>query len=114
MKRTTPNRSSKPFATAAVAFALLSYATAAFAVGTEEQRRACTPDVFRLCASDIPSVDRIVACMRRQQSQLSPACAVFFQGSPQTRSISEPGWCQIAKEDESANRENWVKWCAAP
>ena len=35
--------------------------------GTEEQRVACTPDVLRLCSSEIPNVDRIVACLRREK-----------------------------------------------
>jgi len=42
--------------------------------GTEAQRQACTPDVFRLCASDVPNIPKIVACMKRQRSQLSPDC----------------------------------------
>ena len=42
--------------------------------GTEEQRVACTPDVLRLCSWEIPNVDRIVACLRREKSQLSVGC----------------------------------------
>jgi len=42
--------------------------------GTEEQRVACTPDVLRLCSWEIPHVDRIVACLRREKSQLSVGC----------------------------------------
>jgi len=42
--------------------------------GTEQQRIACTPDVLRLCSREIPNVDRIVACLRREKSQLSPGC----------------------------------------
>ena len=42
--------------------------------GTEEQRVACTPDVLRLCSWEIPDVDRIVACLRREKSQLSAGC----------------------------------------
>ena len=42
--------------------------------GTEEQRVACTPDVLRLCSWGIPNVDRIVACLRREKSQLSAGC----------------------------------------
>ena len=41
---------------------------------TEEQRAACTPDVFRLCSAAVPDVQRIIACMRRERSHLSPAC----------------------------------------
>jgi hypothetical protein len=42
--------------------------------GTEEQRVACTSDVLRLCSWEIPNVDRIVACLRRERSQLSAGC----------------------------------------
>jgi hypothetical protein len=42
--------------------------------GTEEQRAACTPDVLRLCSWEIPNVDRIVACLRREKSQLIAGC----------------------------------------
>jgi hypothetical protein len=42
---------------------------------TSAERAACKPDVFRLCASEIPNVGRIVACMKRERSKLSPACA---------------------------------------
>ena len=42
---------------------------------------ACTPDVWRLCGAQVPDVDRIVACLRRNTSQLSGRCrAVFEQG----------------------------------
>jgi hypothetical protein len=42
--------------------------------GTEQQRVACTPDVFRLCSWEIPNVERIVNCLRRERSQLSAGC----------------------------------------
>jgi len=47
--------------------------------GTEEQRVACTPDVLRLCSWDIPNVDRIVACLRREKSQLSAGCRLALK-----------------------------------
>jgi hypothetical protein len=46
--------------------------------GTQEQRRACTPDVYRLCASEIPNVRAITACLRRQRASLSDACRAVF------------------------------------
>jgi hypothetical protein len=46
--------------------------------GTEQQRVACTPDVFRLCAWEIPDVDRIVTCLRREKSRLSAGCRQVF------------------------------------
>jgi hypothetical protein len=47
--------------------------------GTEQQRVACTPDVFRLCSWEIPNVDRIVACLRREKSKLSVGCRQVFE-----------------------------------
>jgi hypothetical protein len=47
--------------------------------GTEEQRDACTPDAFRLCASEIPDIPRITACMEANKERLSPRCRVFFE-----------------------------------
>src|SRR5277367_4271801 len=44
------------------------------AAGTPEQRRACTPDVYRLCPGEIPNVRAITACLRRQKASLSDAC----------------------------------------
>jgi len=49
--------------------------------GTWEQQRACTPDVWRLCGAQIPDVDRIVACLRRNTPQLSGRCRAVFEQS---------------------------------
>jgi hypothetical protein len=47
----------------------------------EDARRLCTPDVLRLCSSEIPDVERITACMRRQRANLSEGCRSVF-GKP--------------------------------
>lgn len=46
--------------------------------GTPAQRKACTPDVHRLCAGERPSVSRITACLRRKKDRLSDACRAVF------------------------------------
>jgi hypothetical protein len=51
---------------------------AAAVAETAEERAACRPDVFRLCAGEIPNRSRIVACLFRKRSQLSPPCAAVF------------------------------------
>ena len=51
----------------------------------EDQRRLCTSDVFRLCSSEIPDVERITACMHRQKANLSPGCRSVF-GKPSEQS----------------------------
>ncbi|MGH6834350.1 MAG: hypothetical protein ACREC9_02145 [Methylocella sp.] len=58
--------------------ALSSFATASFALGTVEQRITCTPDVLRLCSSEIPNVDQIIACMMAKKARLSHACRAVF------------------------------------
>ena len=57
----------------------LVLAGSAFALGTPEQRRACTPDVYRLCAGEIPNVRAITACLRRQKASLSEACRAVLE-----------------------------------
>jgi hypothetical protein len=47
--------------------------------GTMEQQLACTPDVFRLCGSEIPDENRIVACLRLNTAQLGDACRAVFE-----------------------------------
>ena len=67
-----------------VVSALTSPATIAIAAaateeqGTSAQRTACTPDVFRLCASEIPNVDKIVMCLKREKPRLSAGCKAVF------------------------------------
>jgi hypothetical protein len=43
-----------------------------------KQRAACTPDVQRLCNQYVPDVPQIVACLKAQRANLSPACADVF------------------------------------
>lgn len=57
----------------------LASAGSAFAQGTSEQRRACTPDVYRLCAGEIPNVRAITACLVRRKGNLSPACRAAME-----------------------------------
>ena len=49
--------------------------------GTWEQQMACTPDVWRLCSSAIPDVDRIVACLRQNTPSLSDGCRAVFDSN---------------------------------
>jgi hypothetical protein len=58
---------------------VLFIADSAHAAGTPEQRRACTPDVYRLCPGEIPNVRAITACLRRQKTSLSEACRAAFE-----------------------------------
>lgn len=57
----------------------LCYSSASFAAGTDDQRAACMGDAFRICGSEIPNVDRITTCMKKNFSQLSPGCRAQFK-----------------------------------
>lgn len=61
-----------------VAVAAICVPAFAFAQGTEEEREACTPDVFRLCGKFIPDAGRIESCLRDAGPRLSPACHMVF------------------------------------
>jgi hypothetical protein len=63
----------------ALTFASAGSAFAQGTQGTSEQRRACTPDVYRLCAGEIPNVRAITSCLVRQKGNLSPACRAAME-----------------------------------
>jgi hypothetical protein len=67
----------------AVAAALLCATPAAAQEnrGTPEQRVACAPDAFRLCAGYIPDPTRVEQCLRQNKSDLSDACRSVFEQS---------------------------------
>jgi len=46
--------------------------------GSEEDRMACAPDVFRHCSEFIPNADRITACLRQRVRELSPECRIVM------------------------------------
>src|SRR5436853_7226753 len=54
--------------------------------GTFEQQMACTPDVWRLCGDQIPDVNRIVACLRQNTTQLSNGCRAVFESNASEQS----------------------------
>ena len=64
-----------------VAACIASAASAEEYRGTFAQRMACTPDVLRLCNSEIPDVGRIVACLRQNQPQLGGPCRAVFESN---------------------------------
>jgi hypothetical protein len=70
---------------------VLCAGTSARAQGTQQERDACTPDVFRLCGAYIPDADRITACLRNSGSRLSQPCYdVFFPAPPPPQSQYAP------------------------
>ena len=65
----------------ATTVALAALGTAAQAY-TAEQQQICTGDAMRLCASEIPDVERVTACMVQKRAQLSDGCKAVFQYVP--------------------------------
>ncbi len=59
--------------------------------GTREQRAACAPDAFRLCASYIPDATNVEACLRQRKSDLSDACRAVFEQAAAPASVRTIG-----------------------
>jgi hypothetical protein len=74
---------------AGIAASGASWPSASRAFTQEDQRRLCTPDVMRLCSSEIPDVERITACMRRQRANLSEGCRSVFGKPAQSASADK-------------------------
>src|SRR5690242_18967136 len=72
------------------ALALLCLTPAAARSYTPEQQEACSGDAMQLCASEIPDIDRITACMVRNKAQLSPPCRAQFDGDRGGASADDP------------------------
>ena len=54
--------------------------------GSMDDQIACTPDVYRLCSTQIPNEDAIVACLERNKATLSPECRkVFSKPDPRAK-----------------------------
>jgi hypothetical protein len=75
----------------ALLLALPLLADTALAQGTDEQRIACTPDVMRLCAADIPNVDRITSCLVRQRASVSSACRTAMRDPGDAIEVASTG-----------------------
>ena len=99
----------------AYAAMLLLVATPVLAEGTSAERAACTPDVFRLCASSIPDVDQIIVCLKKARPSLSAGCRVVMDNADKkvaTRSVGGPSeWCHF--ETVEPTDADWHSWCDA-
>jgi len=73
-----------------IAMAITLPSSASLAQGTRAQRMACSGDVWRLCSSAIPSVDRIVACLKRERARLSPGCQSVFNDAEAQAASNRP------------------------
>ena len=64
-----------------VAFAAL-LPQGAGAATREEQTKNCRGDAIHFCAIDIPSEQKITACMKAHYEELSPGCKAMFEAPP--------------------------------
>ena len=81
----------------ATTFALAALSTAAEAY-SQEQEQMCTGDAMRLCASEIPDVERVTACMVQKRAQLSDGCkAVFHYVTPAASPVNYPSAAKPSK-----------------
>lgn len=73
--------------TAFIAFVAMSSlgAVARDRGATEEEKRACTPDVVRLCSGAIPDVAAITACLRTKLNSLSDPCRYVMSAHDSTK-----------------------------
>ncbi len=67
------------FATALVLGAIMALPSGAARAESQEDREACTPDVYAHCGEFIPDRERIVACLKKKMAQLSPACRTVMR-----------------------------------
>ena len=65
--RASANRSQTAWAIGLLLW-FLTAGSALADIATPDQKRACTPDVYRLCAGEIPNVRAITSCLRRQKA----------------------------------------------
>ncbi|NML99891.1 hypothetical protein HHL24_18370 [Paraburkholderia sp. RP-4-7] len=68
------------YALLAASLAALGAVTAANAATEDDQAKACRGDAMHFCAADIPSKEKITACMKQHLDELSPACRAMFKG----------------------------------
>jgi hypothetical protein len=87
---------------------------ASLAQGTQAQRMACTGDVWRLCSSAIPSVDRIIACLKREKAHLSAGCQAVFNDPEVQTAINRPAAAAPGKATPDAQPEQAASTTTAP
>lgn len=59
--------------------------------GSQDDQAACTPDVYRLCASLIPDEGAITQCLQRNKLHLSPACKQVFSRPAPAKKPNDDG-----------------------
>lgn len=71
---------------------LTASASAVLAQGLEstaEEREACAPDAFSLCAANIPDAESVKNCLIEHIGDLRPACRQVFEQREKARNRSQ-------------------------
>jgi hypothetical protein len=80
-----------PLAAAGLLLGLCAGIAPAGAQQNVEERRACAPDVVRLCREFVPNTELINTCLTEKKAELSPACrTVMFGPEPNVASPAIP------------------------
>jgi hypothetical protein len=72
-----------PLAAAGLVLGLFAGMASATAQQSIEERRACAPDVMRLCREFVPNTELINTCLAEKKAELSPGCRTVMFG-PET------------------------------
>jgi hypothetical protein len=74
--------------------------------GDQKAREACTPDVMRLCNDYVPDIPQIVACLKRERANLSPACGEIFasEGPPAQQKNAKTTKKKTDRKTEAAEK----------
>jgi hypothetical protein len=74
---------------------VLAFAVSVFAVSStsgfaysDEARQMCTGDAFRLCASEIPNISAVTACMIKNKAKLSAGCRAVMDKGGQSGKVA--------------------------
>jgi hypothetical protein len=71
----------------AIALTVSVASSPSFAFGSvAEGRQLCGGDAFRLCAGEIPNVNKIAACLVAKKDQVSAPCRAFIDKQIAARS----------------------------
>ena len=70
----------KSFLVLLLGLLLIGVPRLSFAEGTAAQRKACKPDVIRLCNGPPPQYADTRSCLEANMARLSPKCRAVFEG----------------------------------
>ena len=76
--------------TLGLAFSVSTLATSSGVAYSARAQQMCMGDAMRLCSSEIPSIARITACMRRNKANVSQGCRAVMDEMDGTAARAKP------------------------